>query len=90
MENQQQITFDPDADTAEQLLQRSTTYKTTLTAFFEACNRYSELAKDLIYADFPTKFTWNKKDRVWTPRKSDISIGRIYFAVPSEGERYYL
>ena len=90
LENQQQITFDPEVNTVEQLFQRSNTYRTTLTVFFEACNRYSELAKDLIYADFPTKFTWNKKDRVWTPRKNGISIGRIYFAVPSEGERYYL
>ena len=52
-----QITFDPEVDTTEQLLQRSNTYKTTLTAFFEACNHHSELAKDLIYVDFPTKFT---------------------------------
>ena len=29
-------------------------------------------------------------DRVWTPRKSDVSISRVYFAVLSEGERYYL
>ena len=90
LENQQQITFDPEVNTVEQLFQRSNTYRTTLTAFFEACNRYSELAKDLIYADFPTKFTWNKMDRVWTPRKNGISIDRIYCAVPFEGERYYL
>src|SRR4030095_6936198 len=64
--------------------------RTTLTAFFEACNNYSNLAEDLTYVDFPTKFTWNKKDRVWSPRKGGVSIGRIYFAVPSEGERYYL
>ena len=90
LENHQYITFNSEARTTEQLFQRQNSHKTTLTAFFEACNQYSGLAKDLLYADFPTKFTWNKKHRVWTPRKSGVSVGRIYFAVPSEGERYYL
>ncbi|TMC16317.1 MAG: hypothetical protein E6J34_20245 [Chloroflexi bacterium] len=90
LENQQYITFDPDIHTIEQLSQQSNSFKTTLTEFFESCDHYPNLAGDLLYADFPIKFTWNKKDRVWRPRKSGVSIGRVYFAVPSEGERYYL
>ena len=90
LENHQYITFDPDTHTAEQLSRRQNSFKTTLTAFFEACDRYPDLADNLLYADFPTKFTWNKKDRVWMPRRSGVCIGRVYFAVPSEGERYYL
>ena len=90
LSNQQYITFNPDTQNSEQLSRRLDIRKTTLTAFFEACNHYSHLTQDLLYPDFPTKFTWNKKERTWTPRKSGISIGRLYFAVPSEGERYYL
>jgi PIF1-like helicase/Helitron helicase-like domain at N-terminus len=91
LKNRQYITFDPDTQIPERIAEsQNNSYKTTLIAFFEACVRYPELTTDLLYADFPTKFTWNKKERLWTPRKSGVSVGRVYFAVPSEGERYYL
>jgi PIF1-like helicase/Helitron helicase-like domain at N-terminus len=90
LQNQQRVMFNPESQTPQQLLQQNSIRKTTLTAFFEACNRYPDIAKDLLYPDFPTKFTWDKTHREWIPRRSGFTIGRVYFAVPSEGERYYL
>lgn len=40
----------------------------------------------------PKFYVWNKTPKIWTRRKrghSDI-IGRMYFAQPSENERYTL
>ncbi|KAK9208644.1 hypothetical protein WN944_001003 [Citrus x changshan-huyou] len=33
---------------------------------------------------------WNSKDKTWTRRKNGLAIGRIYFAHPSSGERFYM
>ena len=86
----QTVVFDPERQTAIQLLQREGIHTTTLTAFFEACRQYPDLAADLLYPDFPSKFVSKAPDEKWTPRKQGFSIGRVYFAVPSDGERFYL
>ena len=57
LQNQQYVTFNPESQNSEQLSQRQDIRKTTLTAFFEACNRYPNLTQDLLYPDIPTKFT---------------------------------
>jgi hypothetical protein len=85
----QSVVFDPQAQTAEELLRQSNIRKTTLTAFFDACREFPDLTVDLLYPDFPSKFTWKNTERVWRPRKLGQSIGRVYFAVPSDGERYW-
>src|SRR5258708_19576340 len=33
---------------------------------------------------------WNKDRLVWTVRRRDFQIGRMYYAHPSSGERFYL
>ena len=91
----QSVTFDPEAQSAEDLLDRDKIRKTTLTEFFVACQQHStagsQLAVGLLYPDFPSKFTWDQRSRAWNPRRGRFStIGRVYFAVPSAGERYYL
>jgi hypothetical protein len=47
-------------------------------------------ARELTYGDFPTKFMWNQTQKVWKERKSKFSIEHLYYAHPSNGERYYL
>ena len=87
----QQVRFNPDTETVDGILQRADIYKTTLTAFFDACRMEPALAKDLLYADFPSKFTWDPKSKSWHPRKNNHrTIGRVTFCPPSAGERYYL
>ena len=50
-------------------------------------------ATDLTYLDFPSFYTWDAAKKKWSrrkrPHKSD-TIGRIYSAHPSSGERFYL
>jgi hypothetical protein len=90
----QSVTFDPEAQSGMDLLDHDKIRKTTLTEFFVACQQHStaesQLAVGLLYADFPSKFTWDQRSRTWNPRHVRFStIGRVYFAVPSAGERYY-
>ena len=62
---------------------------TTLTAWFEANDLYPE-ARALLYHEMPEHFTWDSANRKWKPRQRKLSIGRMYNAWPSEGERFYL
>jgi hypothetical protein len=47
-------------------------------------------ARELTNGDFPTKFVWHESNKMWKENKSKFSIGRLYYAHPSSGERYYL
>ncbi|CAG8784945.1 1030_t:CDS:2, partial [Cetraspora pellucida] len=83
-----QVVFDPDDDAAT-ILARADRQKTTLMAFFEACATI-QTASQYTYQEFPQHFVWNKNSKKWTIRKKGFAIGRIYFADPSAGERFYL
>ena len=87
----QTVRFNPEMETADEVVQREDIHKTTLNAFFDTCRSQPELTRDLLYPDFPTKFTWNPKSKAWNPRKNNYTaIGRVAFFPPSAGERYYL
>ncbi|XP_021981880.1 ATP-dependent DNA helicase pif1-like [Helianthus annuus] len=47
-------------------------------------------ARELTYVEFPGKYVWKLKDRCWQPRKTHVSVGRIYSVSPSLGEAYFL
>jgi hypothetical protein len=51
-------------------------------------NKKNSAARELTYEDFSTKFVWHDKSKMWKERKSKISIGRLYYAHPSSGEKY--
>ena len=59
-----------------------------MTAYFKANRIYPE-ARELFYADFPSKFTWHSDQREWQPRKKQKVYGRIAFVPPTAGEKYY-
>ncbi|XP_062080881.1 uncharacterized protein LOC133785677 [Humulus lupulus] len=63
--------------------------KTKFTQWLEANKNYDD-ARELTYSDFPISSVWNSKEKTWTRRKNGLAIGRIYFAHPSTGERFYL
>ena len=88
--DQQPVYYYPNRQTGSQLLQKADIYRTTLTGFFEACRQYHDIAADLLYPDFPSKFVWKTDTKSWSPRQRGYSIGRVHFAVPSDGERYFL
>ncbi|KAG5730839.1 hypothetical protein E4T56_gene6402, partial [Termitomyces sp. T112] len=39
---------------------------------------------------FPTKFVYEASKRTWKERQRGTAIGRMYFASPQQGERFYL
>ena len=61
-----------------------------LTSWFEANKTFHE-ARTLTYAEFPSKFVWNSRTKMWKPRKKKKgSLGRIAYVHPASGELYYL
>ena len=85
---EQTVPFE-DEDDLEEVLNRVSIGKTKFTQWMEANKKYPS-ARALTYAEFPMQWTWKKKPREWKPRKQNRSIGRIYYAHPASGERYYL
>jgi len=57
---------------------------------FFTWNSQSTDSKKYLYSEFPEHFIWDEKKKQWKPRQRSISIGRITYASPSEGEMYYL
>uniref|UniRef100_A0A2N9FJU1 ATP-dependent DNA helicase n=1 Tax=Fagus sylvatica TaxID=28930 RepID=A0A2N9FJU1_FAGSY len=53
-------------------------------------NEAFEDAREITYADFPTKWVWHNNVKQWQRRKSGNCIGRVYYAHPSSGEKFYL
>jgi hypothetical protein len=87
--DQQMVFFDPEEVGRIPILQRENIHKTNLTEFFVACQKYP-MACTLTYPKMPNEFVWDNGKKVWMPRKRGRAIGRVYFAGPAAGERYYL
>ena len=58
--------------------------------FRSEANKIYNLGKQLTYVEIPSKFVWKSEKKCWEKRKRDYAIGRIYYAQPASGERYYL
>ena len=87
--DQHMVLFDPGEANPDHILHRPNLHKTSLTEFFTACQRY-EKARTLTYPRMPKDFVWDIGKKEWRPRKRGGAIGRVYFAGPAAGERYYL
>ena len=77
---------------ADEVLARQNINKTQLTEWF-AFNAKDQqgVAKDVLYQDFPKKFSFDTKTKTWKLRtRSAPAIGHMYFASPTQGERFYL
>jgi hypothetical protein len=62
---------------------------TEFTEWMEA-NKKKSATRELTYGDFLTKFVWHDKSKMWKESKSEFSVGGLYYAHPSNGEKYYL
>nr|XP_010911187.1 uncharacterized protein LOC105037195 [Elaeis guineensis] len=71
------------------VVKRNTHRVTMFNAWLEANKKYSE-ARNLTYADFPTRFVFKKDIHQWSSRKYGFSIGKLYYTPPESGEIYYL
>lgn len=89
MPNQQFVIYNPD-DPIDDVLNRRSVSHSMFLAWMEANKQFSEQAKELTYADFPTNFVWVAKERVWKIREKGFAIGRITHVPRSSGEDYYL
>ena len=90
-EGEQSILFQPNAESIQRELNNGST--TMLTEFFAAnsCPIRGPTANALLYEEFPTSFTWNNKDKMWTLRKKKVlQYGRMDSVHPAKTELYHL
>ncbi|XP_049392501.1 uncharacterized protein LOC125856887 [Solanum stenotomum] len=73
----------------ESVISRHDLEKIEFTEWFKANKEYPD-ARELTYSDFPTCWVRNGSDKKWTRRKKGHAVGRIYFAHPGSGERFYM
>ena len=74
LEGEHLVTWREDGVTPlQEIIETGANGDSTLTAYFKANQQYPA-AHELLYQDMPTKFVWNAKKRVWTPRKRDFAI----------------
>ena len=88
LEGEHSVTFRED-NSIEEVEQRAEAASSTLIAFFRECAQ-NETARRYLYQEFPQFYTWNKSKKTWSPRKRGFALGRIYYAPPKSGERFYL
>ena len=88
LEDQYLVYFGPN-DNINDVLERGATKDTPLTAWFKI-NRTNAQARLTTYQNFPQRWVYVQKEKKWKPRQQGNAIGRMYFASPSHGERFYL
>ncbi|CAF1074549.1 unnamed protein product, partial [Brachionus calyciflorus] len=88
LKGQQNVVFDPEKELYPQLKKNE---RTTLTEWFNF-NSKSDLGKNLKYTEFVNLCTLDKAKKIWKLRvqKTKTPIGRMYFASPTDAERYCL
>ena len=85
---QQYVIFD-DRDRLHRVVEEGAQRITMLIGWF-IVNSEDPEARRYPYATFPSYYVWNKGMRKWTKRKQRVCIGRLPYAHPNMGERYYL
>ncbi|XP_072064478.1 uncharacterized protein [Arachis hypogaea] len=75
--------------TLDNIMSRSRIETTMFTELMKVNSEDIE-ARQLTYSEFPTKYVWNKKEKLWTRRRRCRCIGRMYYMPPTAGEKYYL
>ncbi|KAF7827231.1 uncharacterized protein G2W53_018395 [Senna tora] len=85
--NQQPIIFQY-GDSLDSIISKPTIHETMFTAWMQANKDYPE-ARELTYAEFPTKFVFHASEKKWKPRKNGFSIGRLHQVPPTSGELFY-
>jgi len=88
LENEHSITYE-EHESIEKVINKKSSQTTKFLAWMDANRKYPE-ARTLTYNRFPSKFVWKEDKHEWSPRQRGMSIGRVYFAPPGSGERFYL
>jgi PIF1-like helicase/Helitron helicase-like domain at N-terminus/Helicase len=90
------VSFDC-ATTVDHIMEQIEEQRTPLIGFFDYNTAHPD-ERLYLYQDFPTRFTWNRKEKEWKrrvkgkdrPDERPVQIGRIYQVNPFQGEIYYL
>ncbi|XP_026459022.1 uncharacterized protein LOC113359644 [Papaver somniferum] len=86
----EQLIYHKDTEDLRDVLERTDPDATKFLRWMKA-NREHVKARNLMYADFPSEWTWDTESKEWKPRKRGFNkIGRIYYVHPTAGEKYYL
>jgi hypothetical protein len=88
LENEQQVIFSDSTDLTK-IVSKERTGITKFTQWMQT-NKECEEARELTYAQFPSKWVWKRAQLKWSKRKKGRSVGRIYYAHPASGEKYYM
>ncbi|XP_022004019.1 uncharacterized protein LOC110901502 [Helianthus annuus] len=78
-----------DSDSLPALLNRDGIRDTMFTQWF-ALNNRDEAARELTYAEIPTRYVCQEDNKVWKTRLERTAIGRIVYCNPAAGPKYYL
>ncbi|MCH79314.1 helicase-like protein, partial [Trifolium medium] len=74
LEGEQSVIF-PDDASIEEIVQKPYAKHTKFLAWMDANKQYPH-ARNLTYAEFPSKFVWKKDKCRWSPRQRGFSVGR--------------
>ncbi|KAH7520856.1 hypothetical protein FEM48_Zijuj08G0190200 [Ziziphus jujuba var. spinosa] len=77
--NEQNIVFQ-DTNLIDAIMNRNTMINSMFSAWMDANKKYVE-ARELTYAEFPTRFVWKSSEREQHPRKHGFAIGRILSSI---------
>lgn len=88
LEGEQPVIY-KEGDSVKSVMDRVQSSKTMFLAWFDCCIRYLE-ARELTYAELPTRFVYDAKLKEWKPRKRGFAIGRLAPVSPSSGQLYFL
>ncbi|KAK9111586.1 hypothetical protein Scep_019105 [Stephania cephalantha] len=88
LEGKQLVKFNKN-DVLQNLVDNGLSSRSMLTEYFNM-NQNDNLARTILYREFPEYFVWNQQVRRWTRRQKRQVIARVVAANPMEGERYYL
>jgi hypothetical protein len=70
-------------------LDRDSSSRSMLLDFFKFCSLHPDMTQDLTYPQAPEILAYTKKNG-WKVRRHGASLGRMYFAAPSQGEVFFL
>ena len=95
--DEQTVVYNPNrVFTRQQVLANARKHDTTLMGWFKAnagiglAGANLEDIRSTLYQDFPSKMVWKTDTHRWQVRSRGFQIGRMYYAHPSSGERFYL
>ena len=87
LEGEQHVVYDENTD-LQSVIQKPSVGASMFDEWMKMNEKYPA-ARNLTYAEFPTKFVWNADKRMWTFRKRGYAIGRIHNVPISTGDAYY-